>query len=324
MRVDSRLIGFGVFFLVFGGVLLAARQGAISAELVERAWQLWPLLLIGAGVSIVLEGRAIGAVGGLLISATLGVMAAGLVAGGGFPFGSCGGAADDATAFPAQGGELASDSLVEIDFSCGDLTVESVEGSAWSLEGRSERGTAPDVEQDGSELRLEPGSDRGFFGVGDASPTWTVRLPTASRIDLDVGLNAGSGTVRLEGADLEGVDVAVNAGSLRVDMRGVASLGAFSAAANAGQLVVWLPDIDAEGSVAANAGSIAICRPDGIGLSVVSQGTISSNDFASRGLVQVGDAWQTPDFAAADVQVRLEASANAGSLSLDPPDDCGT
>lgn len=324
MRIDSRLIGFGVFFLVFGGVLLAARQGAIPEELVERAWQLWPVLLIGAGVSIVLDGRALGAVGGLVISATLGVMAAGLVAGGGFPLGRCGGDPAGSTAFPEQGGELASDSRVEIDFSCGDLTVESVDGSAWSLEGRSEGGAAPDVEQDGNELRLEPGSDRGFFGISEASPTWTVGLPTASRIDLDVGLNAGSGDVRLAGAVLEGVDVAVNAGSLRIDMRGVASVGGFSAAANAGQLIVWLPDVDAEGSVAANAGSIAICRPDGIGLRVVTQGAISSNDFASRGLLQVGEAWETPDFGAADVQVRLEASANAGSLSLDPPDDCGS
>ena len=68
MRIDGRLVGFGVFFIVFGGVLLAGRQGLIDPALLERAWQLWPLLLVAIGLSIVLAGRPGSDLGNLLFA----------------------------------------------------------------------------------------------------------------------------------------------------------------------------------------------------------------------------------------------------------------
>ena len=52
MRFVSRLTGFGLFFIVFGGVLLAARQGWIAPDALVRAWQLWPLLLVGVDLHV--------------------------------------------------------------------------------------------------------------------------------------------------------------------------------------------------------------------------------------------------------------------------------
>ena len=37
MRMDRRLVGLGLFFIVFGGVLLGARQGWITEDVVGRA-----------------------------------------------------------------------------------------------------------------------------------------------------------------------------------------------------------------------------------------------------------------------------------------------
>src|SRR6476659_5758569 len=122
MRVDGRLVFFGVFFLVFGGVLLGARQGLIPEDVLAGLWQLWPLLLIAIGLAIILARGSAGWIGGALAAACLGAMAAGLVQTGIVPLVGCGG--DRAgTPFEAQRGELASTASVDVTFSCGELDV---------------------------------------------------------------------------------------------------------------------------------------------------------------------------------------------------------
>jgi hypothetical protein len=91
---------------------------------------------------------------------------------------------------------------------------------------------------------------------------------------------------------------------------------------NAGSAVVWLPERALDGDATANAGSLTFCAPEGIGLRFVTGGAVSSNDFAGAGLVQVGDAWESPGFSTADTRITLGTTANAGSLSLDDEQAC--
>jgi hypothetical protein len=324
MRIDTRFLGFGLFFIVFGVALLGERQGWITPELIDRAWQLWPVLLIGIGVSILFSGRPLAEIGGLVISATLGLMAASFVSGGGgFPLGGCGGDDASATPFARQAGELSGEARVEIDFNCGELIVGTGGGSAWTLEGRSEDGVVPTVEQEPGRLRLESAEGRGVFGIAEGRSSWLLTLPTDPTLSVDVGLNAGSGTIDLGGARLGDVEAQANAGSLRVDLRDAVAIGSLDVSVNAGSAVVWLPELALQGEISANAGSATICAPEGVGLRlVVGSNPISSNDYGSQGLVQVGDAWETAGFASADVRINLVTEANAGSLSLNPQRTC--
>lgn len=324
MRIDTRFLGFGLFFIAFGIALLGEQQGWISPELIDRAWQLWPVLLIGVGVSILFSGRALAEVGGLVISATLGLMAASFVSGGGgFPLGTCGGDDASATPFARQSGELTGEVRVEIDFNCGELMVGTGGGATWALEGRSEDGVVPTVEQEAGSLRLESAEGRGIFGISEGRSSWTLTLPTDSTLRVDFGLNAGSGTIDLGGARLGDVEAQANAGSIRVDLRDAVAIGSLKVSVNAGSSVVWLPELALQGEISANAGSATICAPEGVGLRlVVGSNPISSNDYASQGLVQVGDAWETADYGSADVRINLVTEANAGSLSLNPQRTC--
>ncbi|HET9521026.1 MAG TPA: DUF5668 domain-containing protein [Candidatus Limnocylindrales bacterium] len=322
MRLDRRLAGIGLFLVVFGAVLLAARQGWIDPDLVGRAWQLWPLLLIGFGITILVGGRTGSQVGGLLVAAILGVMAAGFfTSGGGFPFIGCG---NDRTGVPfaAESGELTGRTSVAVDFRCGDLEVRTAAGGGWSVEGNSERGEAPRIDHDDGRLEIGTADDSPF-GFTATREQWTVTLPTAPRLDLDLTLNAGSGTVDLGEATLGSVDMTVNAGSIRLDLRGAAAIDTVDATVNAGSAVVWLPDRALDGGLQVNAGSLSICAPESIGLRLrTGDNPISSNDFEARGLVRVGDAWETPEFSTAAIRISLDAQANAGSLSLNPDREC--
>lgn len=323
MHVDRRLIGLGLFLIVFGAVLLAVRQGLIASELAERVWTLWPLLLIGAGVGMILEGRPGGWLGGLLAAVTLGVMAGGLVATGALPLVGCGGGDGSGRPFPTQSADLADTGAVRINLGCGDLVVTTTEGSTVTIDGTSEEGRPPDLER--ADGQVDVTADRGgaLFGIGTARNSWRIALPRDPAILLEINLNAGEGDIRLAGARLSSVELDVNAGSTGLDLREVDLIGALTVAVNAGSATVWLPDRPLEGSLAVNAGSIAICAPESIGLRITTNADnpTSSNDFEARGLVRAGDAWESPEFKTADVRIILDAEANAGSLSLDS-DEC--
>ena len=323
MHVDRRLLFFGVFFLVFGAVLLGARQGWIPDDVVASLWQLWPVLLIAIGLSIIFA-RGPGAwIGGTFAAAVLGVMAAGLVQTGIAPFVGCGGGDQPSTPFEGQSGQLASTSSVGVTFSCGELRVTTASGSEWTLEGSSKDGRRPDVRTTDGGIEIEA-RQRTVIGFGGGRETWRVTLPREPTIDLDLTLNAGTGRLQLAGAHLAGVEVTVNAGSLSLDFRDAEAMQTLDGTVNAGSNVTWLPNLPIRGDLTVNAGSLVICAPEGLGLRLVTgDNPISSNDFDRAGLVKTGDGWETPGYATAAIRTELDVTANAGSLSLNPTQPCG-
>ena len=321
MKTNRNLVGFGLFFIVFGAFLLGVRQGWIPTEIAERSWQLWPVLLVAAGLSIILAGRPGAGLGGLVAAVCLGVMAGGLVAaGGGLQIG-CGG--DEAgTPFGRESGDLPDDAQVGISFHCGDLSVGTGAGTNWALEGSSGDGKPPTIRLDTDGVRFEA-ADPGVLGFPGTRERWNITLPTEPTINLDVELNAGAGTLTLRGAHLASVDATVNAGSLRIDLRDVAAASTLDGTVNAGSAVVWLPGLPLEGDLTVNAGSLSICAPADVGLRLTTgDNPISSNNFDDEGLVRSGDAWETPGYATAEIRIALDVQANAGSVSLNPRQAC--
>ena len=320
MRIDRRLVGLGLFLVTAGAVMLAIRQGVVSAEVGQRAWTVWPLLLVGSGLSIILAGRPGHALGGLVIALTLGIMLGGIAASGwGVGFGACG-SDRPGTAFAEQNGDLASGASVEISMSCGHLRVGSVAGSTWSVTGSSSDGQPPEIDRDGG-LQVEA-PRQGVFELGGGRNDWTVIVPRDAGIRLDVTTNGGSSEIALAGASLGDTSFETNAGSLTVDVRDVAAIGDLEAHTNFGSLVLRLPARSVAATLSVNAGSAAVCVPDGLGLRVTFDGVAASNDLAGHGLVRVGDAWETPDYATAAARITLQTKVNAGSLALDPVREC--
>jgi cell wall-active antibiotic response 4TMS protein YvqF len=321
VQINRRFLYIGLFFITFGGVLLAARQGWISESTVAALWQLWPVLLIAIGLSIILSRRSVGWIGGVIVSVCLGAMAASVVQGGVVPFVGCGGG-QTGIPFTTQEDDLASQAQMDITFSCGELSVVTGDGASWSLSGSSSDGKVPDVERSDSGVSME--SRNRSFPFSGGRETWTVRVPTEPTIDFGVTLNAGSGVVQLDGATLSGVHSTVNAGTLTLDLRGVTAITDLGGTVNAGSSITWLPELSVGGSLTVNAGSLVICAPDGIGLRLhTGDNPISSNNFDQAGLVKTDDGWETPGYDSASVQTDLNVTANAGSASLNPSQPCG-
>jgi hypothetical protein len=323
MHIDRRLVAFGLFLIAVGGVMTAVRAGVIGEGAARDAWTLWPLLLVGTGLSIVLAGRPGAALGGIVVAVTLGAMLGGVAATGVFPgAGLCSGNRDraDGSPFSDQGGALGTSARVTLAQDCGDLAVGTVSGSTWNIAGRSRDGRPPRIDRENDTLRVRS-PDGGPFDLGGSS-SWQVVVPRDPALDLEVRLNGGEGRLALGGSHLSALAIDANAGSIDVDLRDIAAAGDTRIEVNFGSATIRLPSLSMTARLSVNAGSAALCLPLGAGLRVTLDSVAASNDFKDHGLVQVGNAWETPGYASAAVRLDLRADVNAGSLALDPTRQC--
>ena len=325
MRVNGGLLGWGLFLVLLGAVPLAVRAGALDVATVGRAWELWPLILIGIGAGLVLGRTRAAFVGGMIVAVTFGLIGGSLLATGwNAPFTSCGiGSGDGSgTSFGTRSGTLSGSAVVDLSLSCGDLQVSTGSGSTWTVAGTDDNGQGPRIDSGADRLIVDSHSRSGI-GIVGAGDRWRVTLPQDPRLALSISVNAGSALLDLTGASLPSIDASVNAGDLRLDLSGAELLGTLDASANAGSLKVRLPAQSVTGSLTANAGSVQLCVPSGVAMRFhTSDNPLGSNNFSSRGLVRSGSDWVSAGFDTATTRIDLSASANVGSINLNPENGC--
>ena len=319
MRVDRRLLNWGVFLVAVGAVPLAARGNLLPSGI---SWgDLWPLLLVGAGLGLLLRATPAAALGGVVIAATCGLILGGALAGpgvGGFASVSCG---NSGRPFPTASGTFgAQAAAVELAPGCGTMAVTAGDASGWSVAGTSADGRAPSIDAGTDRLAVRGSGSDGLFGLFGGGGSLSVTLPTQPTIDLSTTIDAGRATVDLGAAHVTAFDLTVNAGQAIVDLGG--SGGAHvSATVNAGSARITLP-ASVEGSATVNAGELRLCAPPGAAIRIETSGALGSYDLGGAGLVQSGSTWQTPGFDAAATRIDLSTTANAGRIALDPAEGC--
>ena len=327
MQVRRGFLGWGVFLILAGAVPLGVRAGYLESDQIGRLWTLWPLILIGIGVGLILSHTRFGFLGGLIVAATLGLMVGGLLAGGisTFSGGVCG-QATGSTTFPSRQGTFSTAAAsVDLELDCGNVTVSVAPGETWRYDGEDANGVGPEDSSTSSTLKVRSRDDADggpswFLG---ARETWKVTLPATPHLEIDLQLNAGQATVDLAGATLGTIKLELNAGAATVDLGSAASIDGIQFQLNAGSLGLTMPNTSVTGSVEANAGAVRLCAPPGAGLRLrTGDSLIASYDYAGHGLVQNGTIWTTPGYASASVQIDLRTAANAGSFTLDPEDGC--
>jgi hypothetical protein len=319
VRIHRGFLGWGVFLILAGSIPMAVRAGYLSDDQLRNVGGLWPLILVGIGVGLILSRTRFGFLGGVIVAATVGVIVGGLLAGsvGGIDIGC--GAGRGTTAFETrQGPFTGTQASVDVDLGCGDLTMTVAPGNAWQIEGQDRDGKGPNLNADKDSLRVNTrGRTDGPFGALGDRQTWQIALPDGPQLDTRLTLNAGSSTVNLAGANLGRFDTTLNAGSATLDLGSVHQIGNVDIQLNAGSLGLTLPNLSLTGSIEVNAGSIELCVAPEAGLRIQTEGSIlASYDFEGSGLTKNGSTWQTPGFDGAAVKIDLDAQANAGSVSL--------
>ncbi len=328
MRVSRGLLGWGVFFIVLGAVPLAVQAGALDPEVVRRAWELWPLILIGIGLGLVLARTRLAILGTLVVAVTFGLMGGALIATGVGSVGgltSCGfGSGQEGEPFQTQTGGFVGDASVQVEMNCGEVDAIAADGSGWSVAGTSDDGQAPELTGSPTQLVVRA---PGRSGVDlSADPwRWQVTLPRAVPVTMDLSVNAGSGSLDLAGMNVPTLTVSVNAGDARADLSGASGTERFEASVNAGSMTALLPAPAGtlRGSISVNAGSADVCVPDGTALRIqAGDQPLGSTNFEDRGLRRSGDTWSTPGYDAATSRIMLDVSVNLGSITLNPEDGC--
>jgi hypothetical protein len=326
VRIHRDLAGGGVFFVVAGAVPVAVQLGLVPSTVLDRWWSVWPVLLVGIGLGLVLTRTSLEMLGGLIVSGTLGLMAAGILTSGfgglgDLPSGVCG-PGGGGTPFAPSSGRFEGDASVQIELDCGTVQIDTTSEDAWTVDGVDEAGRGPQVKADAQSLQVAP-PDKDFGTFLGERDRWVVRLPSANGLDLQLRVNAGSAVANLGGARLSVADVELNAGHATIDLRESSAVDELRIGLNAGALGLYLPRVSTTGSIEANAGSVRMCAPEGVALRLhTDDSVLSSYDFGSSGLVQSGDAWETPGYDTAVTRIELHIQANAGSIRLDPEEGC--
>ncbi len=79
VRIHRSFLGWGIFFILVGAVPLAFQAGWLTSEQVASAWTLWPLILVGIGLGLVLRRTPLEGLGGLIVAGVFGIIIGGLL-----------------------------------------------------------------------------------------------------------------------------------------------------------------------------------------------------------------------------------------------------
>ena len=330
MSVDRRLLNWGIFLVLLGAIPLAVTQGWIPRDLVARAWELWPLILVGAGVGLILGATPFRALGGIVVSATLGVMLGALIAVGfgGLSVGgiACGGAATDAPRILQESGSFdGGTGRVTLAANCASVEVATGAGSAWSIDVHGPDNARPTVDRANDRLTVRSPNSSVVLPFGSQGASWRTELGTGTRFEILVmELNAGDASVNLAGMTVSQLTFNGNAvGDTRLDLAG-ATVERLDVAVNAADVAILLPaGADLRGEVEGNAASVDLCAPAGVGLRLLVDDNITARDnYDDAGLVRSGNAWETPGYASAATRIELRTIGSAVSYTLNPEDGC--
>jgi hypothetical protein len=316
MRVRRGLLFWGLFLIPLGGLPLLVRAGVIDADRLVDAWRLWPLLIIGVGLAILVGRTRAAVVGTLVVALVLGTLGGAALASGNLWFGAlsdCGFGRIDQHL--EKSGSFDGPATVRLDLRCGSLDLGPGPAAGWTLSAGF-AGPAPEIDAatDRLDVRIPGGS-------GDRRQEWTVRLLPGNVHDLDLTANAASAVVDLTGMKLDGIDAEMNAGDLRIDAAN-ATVARLHATMNAGRIRLIVGSTAMTGDLSVNAGAIDVCVPDAVGLrfDVTDQLTFVTN-LGARGLSRSGTVWTRAGTGGAPT-VDIAVEGNAASFTLNPDGGC--
>ena len=315
MRIRRGLLFWGLFFIPLGAVPLLVRAGVLRTDQIGEVWRLWPILLIGIGIAILL-GRSRASVAVTVVAAVLfGTFAGAVIAAGpGWIGGLSNCAFQDGVASSqlSRDGTFSEPASIRMTLRCGSATLRPGTAAGWRVDAVY-RGAPPVIDSGSGRLELRtPG--------GQTRQDWTVEVPAGTIGRVDLTADAAATNIDLTGVHASALAATVNAGDFKIDA-GSGAVDRINVSMNAGRLRLNLGPTATEGGLSANAGAMELCvaESSALRLNVVEQLTFGTN-LANRGLVKGSDGVWTRAGSGPMVSLRIEG--NAASLTLNPEGGC--
>ncbi len=321
MKIHRRYLGWGVFLICLGVVPLAVQMGWIDAQAAVAVLRLWPLILIGIGLSLVLRMTRYRVLGSVVSAAAFGLVVGVFFAGGlASPAFICTGGQPAAAPVTQTGSFSGSSAYVNIELSCGDISLTRGGDPGWSV-GVATDGASPLVRADATSLDLRSASARLAGPIpGGTDEHWRVTLPASSIVGAGVTLNAASGRLAFGNGSVSHVSATYNGADSTLDLRGATGDSGVSATLNASSVRLLLPDTAVQASVTLNVSSLTVCLAPTAGLRVEYSNTLGADNFAAAGLVGSGENWSTAGIVPAPSE--LHVTSNLSSITLDRSGGC--
>jgi hypothetical protein len=343
MRINRSLLNWGVFLIALGGIPLAVDQGWLESNIASELGRLWPLILVGIGLGLILRWTPISWFGGALVAATFGVIFGAAAVSlrdndlanlqGIIPAiasGACtdGGPGDETTT--DQGIASSEAFALELTLPCGELTMERAEGPTWRLDATHDAGEAPRVEAiegGAGTTALQVSRDEGdlsFLGR-QARSDWDVQLPAEAELTLQVTLDAAKATIDAGSGPVGGIGATLNAADATIDLGAAEPMDSTSVdlTLNASDGRLILPAGTVRVSATLNASSLAVCAPNAVPMQVDLSETLSSSDLGGAGLEKADETtWRSAGFSTTGEHILLDLTSTVSSLSVERPEAC--
>jgi hypothetical protein len=317
MHVRTGLLNWGIFLVALGVVPLAVQLNVLDRATASALLRLWPLILVGIGIGLLLRFSRAEALGGLLVAATFGLLGGVFLAGGIPSAGNCGGGQSTGPTLSRNGPAGSTLELI-VELTCGDMTIDRATGGDWTVDVRAGDQT-PTINASGTTLELRSVTVGGFILNANERESWHLVVPGETALAANMTVNAGVVRANLASGALRALNATFNGADATFNLAGATSDAlTLNGTLNASSVGLTLAAVPTNSNFTINASSLELCAAPEIGLRVTYEETLSSNNFAAAGLTQAGSTWQSANYATAATRADLRITANVSSTTLNP------
>lgn len=324
----------GLLLIIIGAVLLTNSLGILPWSIWYGLWRFWPVLLIIAGISLLLN-RVI-PFSALLCLALIAVLAASWFwpaairlpweARGVRPFGGAPVSPTrqhDEVSRPLDAALASKPLQANLSLRAGRLVVHGATDQAFAAKfdywgerpaitmNANDAGTALAIRSTGGGVNLP-----GWFRR-EPWESWEVSFNRDTPLELSADLSAFDADLDLSEYNLTALTIDAAAGDLDITLGGRSPAQKVDIRASAGSVKLRVGSAPrVELNVSASAGSVEISVPSGAALRIRERTAVASSNVKDLGLVKDGDYWVSRDYDAAAQKIDIDCSGAASSLRI--------
>jgi hypothetical protein len=282
-----------IILIAIGIVLLLSNLGILDWSLWDALWRLWPLILIGIGLDLMLKRKRLGSLIAGLVVAGVFILVILVMHTHKAPL------VTEVISQPLEGAKQA---RVVLDAGVARLNLSAAHSPGKLIEGtlrvskRAKLKVTYERKGDLGEFKLKHKSrGMGFLSFSRRSPKWDLKLTREVPVALEVDTGVGQSDLDLSGMQITGLDVDTGVGQTTVTLPATGNLR-----------------VDMDGGV----GEVIIRIPETLAARIHAKSGIGSVDVSGPFKKEGGD-WISDNYATASDKVDLDISGGIGSIDIE-------